>query len=293
MKIVIVGAGISGLTTDLFLRKLSSHLHIPLDLIIYEKHRAAPNVGNGVGAPTVGGALGLAPNGLHVLRDLDEELFLQVVALGYSISHFSMRTSPGRTLASFPAADSGKPPLHTLLISRQLFWETLRSKVPDDVVVHANIAKVQCHGSQRPRVVFADGAPDVEADLVIGADGVRSIVQRAVTGDGKEDQQPAIFEGLVGVGGFMPASRLSPNHPPGQMTLTFGAHGFFGYGPCALSTPVNQADGVYDLPASKCVWWSTYQMQNYRRKKPLTSSTSSDNSSNAAVIGRTQSFESW
>ena len=268
MKIVIVGAGISGLTTYLFLKKLSSELNDTIDITLYERYNSAPkhvDPDDKTSIPastTVGGALGIAPNGLQVLRHLDEDLYLQLGSLGCSISHFSMQNSHGYTLSRFSATDSGNPPMHTLLISRQLLWNTLRSKVPDEDVVHANVARVESCSDAPPRLIFVDDSPHVEADLLIGADGVRSVVKKTVTGDGKKDHHPAVFEGLVGVGGFIPASHLSPNHPPGQLTLTFGAHGFFGYGPCALSPPTNNATHTLTTSPSQAVWWSTYQTAN-------------------------------
>lgn len=44
--------------------------------------------------------------------------------------------------------------------------------------------------------------------------------------------------------------------------MTFGAHGFFGYGPCSLTAAANKADRIPspDAPISEAVWWSTYQV---------------------------------
>ena len=244
-----------GLTTYLYLKKLSFHSQIPLEIVIYEKHHADSKLG----AATVGGALGIAPNGVKVLQDLDEDLFLQVAALGSPISHMSLRNAHGWYLSRFAATDIGIPPTNTILISRQLFWETLRSRIPEDIVEFGSVARVDCLDTRRPKVIFADDRPAVEADLVIGADGVRSLVRKAVTGDGKRDDYPASFEGLVGVGSFVPALFMGANHCPGRMTLTFGADGFFGYGPC----PRTQDD------ADQAVWWSTYQVAQLPEKGDL------------------------
>ena len=197
MKIIIVGAGISGLTTYLFLKKhlpLALLQNVPIEITIYEKHQAAAEKGHTSGSTTVGGALGLVPNGLHVLQDLNEELFKKIVAKGYSCSHFCMRNSYGCTLARFPTVDHGPPPMYTVMIGRQDFWQCLREAVPDEAIVHANLLEVTSEQAQRARLKFADGTPDVEADLIIGADGVRSIVKRSVTGDGKTDHYQPTYE---------------------------------------------------------------------------------------------------
>ena len=80
------------------------------------------------------------------------------------------------------------------------------------------------------------------------------------------------LRGLVGVGGFIPATTLGQNYPPGQLTLTLGSHGFFGYGPCNLTPSsngayqsqygTNRADRIPSTPAKDAVWWSTYQVQD-------------------------------
>lgn len=67
----------------------------------------------------VGGALGIAPNGMNVLRELDESLFLAVAGQGYPVSHLHVRNAWGWNLASLPASDRGNPPLRTILVSRQ------------------------------------------------------------------------------------------------------------------------------------------------------------------------------
>lgn len=197
MKIIIVGAGISGLTTYLFLKKLLPSAlpqDVPVEIIIYEKHQAGAEKCPTSGSTTVGGALGIVPNGLHVLQDLNEELFEKIVAKGYSCSHFCMRNSYGYTLARFPTVDHGPPPIYTVMIGRQDFWQCLREAVPDEAIVHANVLEVTCEQAQQARLKFTDGSPDVEADLIIGADGVRSIVKRSVTGDGKTDHYPPHYE---------------------------------------------------------------------------------------------------
>ena len=196
MKIAIVGAGISGLTTYLFLKKLLPSVlpssGAPLEIVIYEKHHA-PNSRPGSGSTTVGGALGIAPNGLRVLRALDEDLFQKVVAQGYSISHFGMYNANGWELARIPATDFGSFPVHTVLISRQTFWECLRESIEDKAVGYANVTGVTRGDTQRPQILFANGS-DFEADLVIGADGVRSVVRKAITGNGKVDDYPPTYE---------------------------------------------------------------------------------------------------
>lgn len=272
MKIIIVGGGIGGLSSYLFLKKLLSSA-LPndtlLQICIYESHEAPKRqhrLQSHVSAPNsfaqgVGGALGIAPNGLRVIKDLDEDLFYDVVKQAYSVSQFKFQSRQGWSLADFPMTDAREPPLHTILTSRQGIWDCLRDRVPDDDVVCKRVIQViPGTGSERPRACFADGSPDLEADLIVGADGVRSVVKRAITGDGKKDDLPAIYEGLVGVGGFIPSSYLSSNEPPNTTTMTFGYNGFFGYGACSSSSSSRSNGTFAQAPGSQAVWWSTYSL---------------------------------
>ncbi|KAL8712612.1 MAG: hypothetical protein Q9220_003143 [cf. Caloplaca sp. 1 TL-2023] len=202
----------------------------------------------------------IAPNGLSVLRDLDETLFAQVANSGYPVSHFNLASAGGSSLARLAATNQSDPELHTILVGRQCLWECLREHVPDSAIVDRKaVAEVAHTNNQRPIIRFTDGSPDLEADLVIGADGVKSVVKRSVTGDGKQDEHPAVFDGLVGVGGFIPSSGLSQQEPRGRMTVTFGAHGFFGYGACTVASQSNHFAECTAPMGEEAVWWSTYE----------------------------------
>lgn len=117
---------------------------------------------------------------MNVLRELDESLFLAVTGQGYPVSHLHVRSSWGWNLASLPATDRGKPSFPTLLSSRQALWRSLREKVSHHAIVPKTVAKVAGGDRRRPQVFFTDAYPPVEADLVIGADGVRSVAKKCV-----------------------------------------------------------------------------------------------------------------
>lgn len=204
MRVVIVGGGIGGLAIYLFFQKLlPSSPESSLEIIVYESHDArirSQHAGNPIDGDTaalvpdtVGGALGIAPNGLRVLGDLSQALLKAIANHGYTVSHFWLQSARGWNLARLPATDHGNPQLPTILISRQALWNLLRDRVPDSAIVHRTVLGVTCAQSQRPRISFADGAAEVEADLVIGADGVRSVVRKAVL-EIESDRYDAVYE---------------------------------------------------------------------------------------------------
>ena len=69
-----------------------------------------------------------------------------------------------------------------IMSSRQGVWEQLRENIPDDVLVHMAIQEVKNGPSGKPILTLSNGEIE-EFDFVIGADGLRSIVRKAILGD--------------------------------------------------------------------------------------------------------------
>lgn len=70
------------------------------------------------------------------------------------------------------------------------------------------------------------------------------------------------LSGLVGVGGFIPSSLLPVHEPRGRMTVTFGAHGFFGYGASSIAPQSNHFAECTAPMGDEATWWSTYETRN-------------------------------
>lgn len=194
MKIIIVGGGIAGLTTYLYMKKHLSP-NGEHDIKIFESHHtrvASTSIEEGDGAnlqdlssstALVGGGLGIAPNGMRVLRDLSKELRDDVAKQGFVCETYAFKSARGFDIASQKTTDRRDPPESTVSSSRHGLWKCLSDAVGNDVVQFRKVAEVVLNDYGKPTVRFADGSPGEEADLVVGADGVRSNVKRAIFGD--------------------------------------------------------------------------------------------------------------
>jgi 2-polyprenyl-6-methoxyphenol hydroxylase-like FAD-dependent oxidoreductase len=219
MKIIIIGAGISGLAAYLELKK---HLPVPSGLessssgqhlyTIYEAYDSSIDTvyeqrtfdeSNYSATLVVGGGLAIAPNGLSVLKRLDEELLRDMVRAGCMIDTFEMRTRGGSLLVSMQSDrrspgnqkdGSNSRSMKTLACLRQEIWRSLRTRVPDEVILKKKVSEVisvtDLDGKTKHIVHFEDGSPSAEADLVIGADGVKSTARKALFPDQKDAYPP-------------------------------------------------------------------------------------------------------
>jgi 2-polyprenyl-6-methoxyphenol hydroxylase-like FAD-dependent oxidoreductase len=194
MKIIIVGGGIAGLSTYLYLLK-----HLPsAHLTIYESHAPQSSVSrdfniDDLSASTtlVGGGLGISPNGMRVLRDLNKELHDAVAAQGFPAEHFVFKGANGWTLGKQRTGDQAfrkKDEDEEVCIasSRHGLWETLMKAVGEGVVRYRKVVKIgrdETQGQIMVELVDIGGNEEVDiADLLVGADGMKSVVRTALFG---------------------------------------------------------------------------------------------------------------
>ncbi|KAI1351599.1 FAD/NAD(P)-binding domain-containing protein [Xylaria sp. FL0043] len=255
-KIAIIGAGISGLAQYLWLRKVG--LLGGNSITIYEARDAqstgatsTPNPET-YNASVIGGSIGLSATGSHVLKRLDQELYDEILRTGHIIRTWRLSNARGWTLATLPAGGENEK---MVMIGRETCCQIFRNRVPDEAIVRRKVIDVKlAEGNNKPMLVFQDQKTE-GYDFVIACDGIWSRTRRAMFGgqDGYPYDFAPRYEGLVGCGGFVPSSKLLGT-PDGEMNVTLGANGFFGYGYTTGDTQDSSKAGEV------ATWWSTYTL---------------------------------
>ncbi|MCE9672508.1 FAD-dependent monooxygenase [Myxococcus stipitatus] len=161
MKVLIVGGGIGGLALGVALGRRG----VTADIV---ERRAA--YGDG------GAGIVLGPNVMAVMKGL--ALHEDVLAAGYPVGLARITDATGRVLQQTPYAVPGWPLPATTLHRRQLL-RILRSASPAPRLGVA-VSRLDS-GVDGVDVVFSDGSVG-RYDVVVGADGIGSVVRRHVRG---------------------------------------------------------------------------------------------------------------
>src|SRR5215208_5546698 len=167
MRVLIAGAGIGGLTAALALRQAGFDAHV------YEQARILREVGAGVA---------ISPNAVKVLHRLGLAAALRTVGVvSHSIDSRDWQT--GALLGRVPLAEAavarwGAPFYH---LHRADLHDALRAALGDQ---HLTLGARGSAVEQRDTAVtarFADGR-EAAGDLLVGADGIHSVVREHVAG---------------------------------------------------------------------------------------------------------------
>jgi salicylate hydroxylase len=178
----IVGAGIAGLTT-------AASLHAAgIRCRLFERARDLRALGAGIQ---------LSPNAVRVLERLGLGPALRRDGVAVDALRF-LRWTDDAPLASLRLGDDGREaygaPYYT--IHRGDLHRALLACLPDGVLeLGADCAEVH-EESERATVVFEDGRREA-ADVVVGADGIHSMVRTGLARDVPRYTGHAIYRGLV------------------------------------------------------------------------------------------------
>lgn len=187
MKIIIIGAGISGLGTAISLRKyLHPQIGDDLEVKVYDESRVKPageidyswhDHSDIRQNQSQGAAISLQANAFKVLRNLDPQLAERVYATGLPCRGFTWKSASDWVL--------GHEDLDAHLISRPLLIECLLGALPEGIVQYRTVSSVTTEEGVKPTIRFNDGVEET-ADLVVGADGIRSPLRKALFGEAEE-----------------------------------------------------------------------------------------------------------
>ena len=186
MKILIVGAGVGGLSTYIALHKHLLPLVPSLSIRLVESHAflSGPEASPLASASTIVGAgLGLAPNGLRAIHSLSPKASQYITDRAFvdGAGRFVLRSSSGSTLGVFVGGSKERYGFGTAMVPRGVVFEALMQAFQElgrgDAGIEwgRKVLAVQ-ELAEGVEVEYADGAREV-VDLVIGADGVRSRVR--------------------------------------------------------------------------------------------------------------------
>ncbi|MFC5179944.1 FAD-dependent oxidoreductase [Actinomadura harenae] len=224
---LVIGGGIAGPVTALALAKAG------IEATVFE---GRPEAADGVGA-----MLSIAPNGLNALAVVGADEAVRKV--GQPVPGVVMRTGTGHVLADF----HGFPGLpETLALARADLFRALAD--------HAIAGGIDIrYGKRLVGVVekadgvtaeFADGTT-ATADILIGADGIRSTVRKLIDPGAPEPG----YGGVLSFGGIADGGPDAPSEP-GMMSFAFG-RAFLGF---------------WTLPDGRVVWFGSLP-----REEPMTS----------------------
>jgi salicylate hydroxylase len=167
LNISIIGGGIGGLATAIALLKHGFNVHV------YERAEALRPVGAG---------LTLTPNGLNSLEAIQPGIVELLKQAGSSLHALKLKRSNGETISSKliqPIQQYGQPILN---IQWSRLQAILASGLPADAI-HLQHYCVGFEQSDNKVRLFFPGGKTVETDLLIGADGINSIVRQTLIGD--------------------------------------------------------------------------------------------------------------
>jgi salicylate hydroxylase len=203
-RVAIIGGGIGGLTAARALRRRD------VEVAIYESAPELREIGAGVA---------LGPNAMKVLRSLDLEDDVRAIAGRWEwavtrhgkTGRVISKTSRGQQATVFGSAGA--------TAHRADLLDVLAHSLPGDIVTLG----ARCVGVESDGTVavakFQDGS-EVEADVVIGADGIHSAARESLFGP-----DAPRFTGKICYRSVVPVDAVLGEPPPAENVQWLGPHG--------------------------------------------------------------------
>jgi len=205
---LVIGGGIAGPAAAMALQKAG------IQATVYEAYE---NTAQGIGA-----FLTIASNGIDALRTIGADGL--ALSAGFPTPRIMLRSGTGKNLGTVGTGLSLPDGTTSHTLKRAALYDAIHDEATSrGIVVHHGKRLIDAEQtSDGVRAVFEDGS-DATGEVLIGADGVRSVVRRLI-----DPNAPApTYIGLVNLGGY--ARGVSVDAEPGSYTMIFGKQAFFGY----------------------------------------------------------------
>lgn len=240
---IIIGGGIAGPVAAVALRRAG------IDATVYE---AYPHAADGVGA-----VLSLAPNGIDALRAIG----FDATALGEPVDTMVIARDDGRPLAMLPTLD-GLPP-------SRVVWRSDLYRALHDYAIANGVRflydKRLIQIEETPDAIVARFADEdwVSADILIGADGIRSTVRSLIDPCAPGPR----YVGHIGFGALAIGSAF--RGAPRTMYFANGKRAFMGYWTQADQTTIWFANVPHAEPMTSAEARQTPNDEWLRRLREL------------------------
>jgi 2-polyprenyl-6-methoxyphenol hydroxylase-like FAD-dependent oxidoreductase len=222
-KALVIGGGISGMVTALFLKRAY------VDPIICEA-RSAPSDYDGR-------FLSIAPNGINALRVIG--LDSQLLKYGFPTIGMSLFSNHGKLLGEIKQRDDEERyGVHNVFIKQSLLYKALcEALLDEDIPLQFGKKLITIKPTRYHTVIatFADGTEE-EADLLVGCDGIYSRVRQIIlpqapkpTYTGRMDYRAISFHPAIS--------------PTPTLHMRYGKQALFGY---------------FGLPSGDLYWFSNF-----------------------------------
>lgn len=228
--VIVAGGGIGGLSTAIALTRRGH------EVTVLERATQLTAIGAGIG---------LQCNAVRALRALD--LCDEILAAGIPIERYEYVDTRGRGIAGWPQGEIGrKLGEPTVVVHRAQLQAALLAALPRDVI-RLGARCTGYHDNGTGIAVQLEGGATVYGDLLVGADGLRSIVRAQLLGDA-----PPRYAGWIAWRGI--AELSVPEFPLGLARQSLGRGRSFGTwhigdGRIYWVATLRMAEGADDDPA--------------------------------------------